>query len=362
MWQKDKNKFSRIENGLHIDLVNSYCPKLCLRRWDSQCYFTVNLKDSFKFASSLDRSSNKLFLDQHIFYVTPDGKFEWETVFDKKPESNIISYTFDFHDLDFRYQDPIKLLRDRRKGIVSFDPNILGSFAVYHKRYRHNQFSTGKAFHIFRPEVIDANGNKTWCELVLYLNVLSVIIPQWFLDSAKYPVILDPTIGYETLGATGISAGDEVLFYKITMPENGVLTKIHSGTASYEAPIAYHALYANDTSEDPDSLIEEETTGYVPGDWPDGAWHEVNMAGTSSLVGGISYWIAIVANSTTNGGFRLRGDYNDYQYVNAAMEAGTVFPATASAIHGSEDYDMSLYITYDTVSTPSPITMAELIY
>ncbi|MCR4275461.1 MAG: hypothetical protein NUV83_01770, partial [Candidatus Wolfebacteria bacterium] len=62
---------------------------------------------------------------------------------------------------------------------------------------------TGKVGHIFRPKIIDSAGTEVWGDLHIENGILSVTIPQNFLDKAVYPVIVDPTFGYTTIGATG---------------------------------------------------------------------------------------------------------------------------------------------------------------
>lgn len=284
-----------------------------------------------------------------VYHRNNDTEFEWEIEFKTKPENNRFLYRIDMENFDARYQPETIMLKHRNKGLIDCEDKILGSYAIYHNTKKHNEYKTGKAFHIYRPEAIDANGNKVWCDITIDedTNTLALTIPQHFLDQARYPVIIDPTIGYETDGGTGLAIGDEVNYYKITMTENGTLTHIHSKTASYESPTVYSGIYS-DSGGNPNTLLEEEDTGYVPADWSDGAWHQIDMAGTLSLSSGSSYWIAIVNDSTTNGGIRLRGDYNEYHYTRHAGESGTVFPSTASATYdsGDYDYDVNLYITY----------------
>jgi len=82
--------------------------------------------------------------------------------------------------------------------------NVVGSYAVYHASKANNQYKAGKAFHIYRPKIIDADGVEIWGELNVDTQTgkLTVTIPQDFLDKAKYPILVDPTFGYTTLGAS----------------------------------------------------------------------------------------------------------------------------------------------------------------
>lgn len=80
--------------------------------------------------------------------------------------------------------------------------HIVGSYAVYHKSKNHNQYQTGKFAHIYRPLITDAKGQEVFADLNIKNNIMSIVIPQTFLDQATYPVKVDPTFGYSTAGAS----------------------------------------------------------------------------------------------------------------------------------------------------------------
>jgi len=135
-----------------------------------------------------------------------DGGFEVEVVLNEKPTTNIFEFAIDgAENLDFFFQPP---LTDEEITDGAVRPeNIVGSYAVYHKlKINHKRgqtnYATGKAFHIYRPKAIDANNDEIWAELSYHSGVLSVAVPQSFLDSATYPVRVDPTFGYTTIGSS----------------------------------------------------------------------------------------------------------------------------------------------------------------
>lgn len=74
------------------------------------------------------------------------------------------------------------------------------------------EYKTGKAFHIYRPKAIDANGVEQWCSLDIKDGILTVIIPQNFLNKALYPVIVDPTFGYTSAGASSVGVNSEDIY------------------------------------------------------------------------------------------------------------------------------------------------------
>jgi hypothetical protein len=131
-----------------------------------------------------------------------DGGLEFEWVLPSIPPTNQFVATIRTKGLEFYYQ-PFETDEGDRPD------NVKGSYAVYHATRANNfvggkQYFTGKAFHIYRPEAVGANGERVWCELAIdtVAETLTVTVPQSFLDSAVYPVTIDPTFGYTTSGAS----------------------------------------------------------------------------------------------------------------------------------------------------------------
>jgi hypothetical protein len=126
----------------------------------------------------------------HRFTILGDGAFEYDCILNREPDSNIIALkiegaeAFDF----FRQPDFIK------------DPFLAGSYAVYKKETFIGE-GTGKLCHIHRPKIIDALGRWTWGNLSITGDTLNISIPEQWLGEAKYPVVVDPTIGTATVGS-----------------------------------------------------------------------------------------------------------------------------------------------------------------
>jgi hypothetical protein len=126
----------------------------------------------------------------HRFTILGDTAFEYDCILLKEPESNVISLrmegaeNFDF----FRQPDFLK------------EPLLAGSYAVYKKETMIGE-GTGKLCHIHRPEIIDARGRRCWGILAVVGDMLHITIPEKWLADAKYPVVVDPTIGTTTVGS-----------------------------------------------------------------------------------------------------------------------------------------------------------------
>jgi len=134
---------------------------------------------------------------------------EYEVILNEKPNTNVIEFDIDIKNLDCSYQ-PELTQEEIDEGAFRPD-NIIGSYACYHKTKSghiigQTNYMSGKAFHIYRPQMIDSVGNKEWGILEIKGNKLTVEIPQEFLDNAFYPIkhATGFKTGYETLGGTGI--------------------------------------------------------------------------------------------------------------------------------------------------------------
>ncbi len=199
-------------------------PEVRLKKWDGEVNLGVsyeNVQSPGSRAPLTDRVEWNGQKEEVHAYPLPakegmeGGGFEIEVYLKQKLATNVFSFAIDGADnLDFFYQ-PALTQAEITRGDVRPD-NVIGSYAVYHKTkkdYREGgtNYATGKAFHIYRPKAIDANGNETWATLSYKGSALSVEVPQDFLDTATYPIRVDPTFGYTAAGASTASFGTEDL-------------------------------------------------------------------------------------------------------------------------------------------------------
>lgn len=138
-----------------------------------------------------------------------DGGMEININLNSKPATNVFTFQLsNWQNLDFFYQ-PALTAQEIKEGATRPD-NVVGSYAVYYKNHSNHitgqtNYATGKAYHIFRPLVTDKNGATVWASMSYANGILTVTVPQSFLDSAVYPVKVDPTFGYTTQGASDIN-------------------------------------------------------------------------------------------------------------------------------------------------------------
>lgn len=134
---------------------------------------------------------------------------EIDIILNRKPATNAFVYDIKTEGLNFYYQAALTQ-KEIDDGCHRPD-NVVGSYAVYHKTGKNNHkyrngieknYGTGKFCHIYRPQAIDADNNKVWCDLHIDTRVMTITVPQDFLDTAAYPVVIDPTFGNTNIGSS----------------------------------------------------------------------------------------------------------------------------------------------------------------
>lgn len=227
-------------------IINTEKPEVSLSRWDGEAqikvsYLGVEAPAMLGTAGSYIWKAPHASVEAFPIEASPeivDGGFEFQVVLHQKPPGNVFDFTVEgAEDMDFNYQAPLDEAFKARNvspkavsctatqcfgkdgEVVSERPdNVVGSYAVYAKDKRNHRigglnYGMGKMFHIYRPKAISADGSWVWATLKYENNILSVTVPQDFLDSAIYPVIVDPTYGYTSLGASEDATDGCSIFY-----------------------------------------------------------------------------------------------------------------------------------------------------
>ena len=157
-----------------------------------------------------------------------DG-FEFDITLATKPDTNVYTMSIETKGLVFSKQATIP---DELVKIDYRSPRVVGSYAVYHESKQNNQYKSGKAFHIYRPIIKDANGWEVWGDIDIDTE-MRITIPQDFIDNATYPIVIDPTFGYTTVGASNVSSENKIFASGATLAADGNLVTItgsYSGT------------------------------------------------------------------------------------------------------------------------------------
>jgi len=207
-----------------------FSPKVTLNRWNGECWLRLSFDDS-----NIEPSQKSVQLtDDKVRWATPlfdfrfygvdqdDGGLELEIILKQKPLENTFSFAIHSQSLKFCYQPPLNQELDPREYTLLTETEalnerervlrpveVVGSYAVYHDSKAGGKYQAGKVFHVFRPRLTDADGKTAWAEFnadVQQTGVLTITLPRNFLETAKYPVVVDPTFGYTSIGAS--SGGD----------------------------------------------------------------------------------------------------------------------------------------------------------
>lgn len=291
-----------------VELVKSR-PEVRFKKWNGEVdlgirYDKIQAPGSRAFLT--DRMEWKQGKEELHAYPLPagpgmeDGGFEIEVYLTEPPDSNVFEFQIDNADeLDFFYQ-PELTPQEIAEG-AERPENVVGSYAVYHKtnanhRVGSTNYATGKAFHIYRPKAIDANGAETWAELSYATGGLSVAVDQKWLSEAIYPVVVDPTFGYTTIGASSL-LGADFAGSKYQAPGNGTVTLITTYVTVVNNATDVQFGYYNDNAGAVGTHISHAAAAASPGDgFQD--WYSQSVSGL--ITSGNQYWL--VEQSEDNSG------------------------------------------------------------
>lgn len=374
---KDNQK-DAIEVEIGDSKQDDFKPQMKLMRWGNEGNFSIRAEEHPD--ATVRTSKNKIIYgtpeyEVHFYDLDPseigeDGGLEMEWLLPKKPKNNVLKATIQSKDLDFFYQAELtdeevlrSLPRELPEGKTLDEikaemrpANVIGSYAVYHKTNRNNriggkEYKTGKVCHIYRPKAIDARGKETWCKLLIENGEVSVTVPEDFLRTAKYPVLVDPTFGYSSVGASFINleasccGGDTYLY------DGGIL-----GTLSENGDISSISFYAKRNGASGGSgtvagSIHAGSAGSIT--WPTalatGTSESVNSSTASWIASTVTYsattgtyWV--LANVQTNSStypisFPMQLAYDTGGTTNEGFQQGDIITLF-------DDYLRSIYATY----------------
>ena len=248
--------------------------------------------------------------ESDIWHIDENGKLKWDIEFQSKPKSNTFEWSLTHSpELVFYYQ-PKELSATEIERGATRPPNVFGSYAVYCDRagdYLDSNgdiivsYKTGKLCHIYRPLCKDANGVETWADLLIENGKLTITIPKVFLNTAEYPVTLDPTLGYSTEGgsSTPYNGGDS--YHDTTDGDGGTMSALHAwlkNTSGTEYSVEM-AVYTDDTGNNrPQAMVTPAVQIAVPA--PQSSLAEYNVAYTGTVAASTKYWLAIITENANN--------------------------------------------------------------
>jgi hypothetical protein len=331
-------------------------PEIRMRRWDGEASLTVRYN---KIAKAGVRGPNNRMEwrdakeEAHAYPLETqpgmeDGGLELEIFLKEKPATNRFDFALEGADnLDFSYQPALTQAQIDQK--IKRPDNVIGSYAVYHKTKKNHSkgginYATGKAFHIYRPKAIDADGNEVWAELDYKDGVLSVTVPQTFLNTAIYPVVVDPTFGYTTIGATLSFGYEDVRGSSFAAPDNGTVDSVtlYGNDGDFIGMNVTCGLYDDDAS---DAFIDQ--TAEIAWTAGNTEWRTSTFSSPPSIVSGTSYIIVGWASESGLGFYYDTGATNQGAVNTSATYA--TFPDPFGGTRDTNKY--SIYATYTASGT-----------
>ena len=194
-----------------IELVKSR-PEMRMKKWNGEVDLGVSYAQ-VKGAGNRPFLSNKMEwkdAKEEVHAYPVDDGFEFEIVLNEKPATNVFCFVYTgVENLAFYKQLPLWQEQGLLAPILTctdtdcdtdgdgeFDShrpeNIVNSFSVYYNKSNHKigslNYATGKAFHRFRIEATDANGNKIFGDSEYKDEEMCDTISADWLNNATYPV------------------------------------------------------------------------------------------------------------------------------------------------------------------------------
>ena len=266
----------------------NFRPQVKIKRWDNEVNLSVRLQTDELGDVTVSTEGDKIvwckgdieanFYEKEPNVLCPEGAYELEVILRKKPKTNKITFSLQSKGLAFHYQPP--LTQQELDAGFERPEHIVGSYAVHHESKAgdwsllgRKNYRAGKAFHIHRSGVRDALGRKIWATLHIDERVesLTITIDQGWLDSAAYPISIDPDFGYEGSGGSTANLLSDVTQYirgtSYTLSEDGIGASISASLMDWGGgdEILEYALYK--TSDDTLVAVTGENTDGAEDGW-----------------------------------------------------------------------------------------------
>jgi hypothetical protein len=285
----------------------------------------------------------------------PEGGWEFELTLGKRPPKSSFTFNIETGGLAFYFQPPLNAeplpeggvfatetdVFDAEGNVIAHRPaNVVNSYAVYWEEHPANVaggklYRTGKVCHIYRPRLTDAKGNSTWGSVVIdaQAGTMTIAADAAWLAAAAYPVAVDPTFGYTSVGASEGSSWD-ICASVFAAPESGTISSVTGIVkASYHTYKLRFGVYSSALSllgDSGDVSVGDTTKHWITGTI------------SASITSGANYWLASGNNprfNYTNARYYDSGSTNQ-----GAAQGADAFPATLSPTYNNLKF--SIYATY----------------
>jgi len=331
-----------------------FVPNINASKWDNEAWLNINTpevvlneKETFK-----DGVIEITIGDRVHRYYEKEGKLEYEIEFRSNPLSNIVTFNLLFPPgLVFYYQPELEQW-EIDEGCVRPD-DVVGSYAVYWAK-RNNKYKTGKFCHIYRPKLIDANRKEAWCELKYDSNRLIITMPRLFLNTARYPVILDPELGYSTAGDS--NAGNDGVFqssHDVTDASGGNIDTFHCALDAVDGTNDNYKMgvYPAGADGDPSDgvLVEQVEFTSVA------AIDDNNTPGAGSLLAASTRYAIAKIEEDSDTKTKYDSGAAESHWADSGANYADMMPNPADGSHSDGTRMWSIWIDYSAAGAPSGV-------
>lgn len=354
-------------------------PQVKFSKWANECNFSIRILGIDISNISPNHVGDKIeftignnyilrFYDTNGFNSEGSG-FEFELEIKKKPVRNYFDFSFESKNITADYQPPLTDLTAMYQAkfgsnitvtatevrlsdgtlVASRPDNVVGSYAIYHNSKQNNEYKTGKLFHLYAPYLIDAHGNKSKCTLTLDLVTKTgrLTADQTFLNNATYPIVLDPTFGYTSIGASSDSYDNGVFMEaNVTTDAGGFGTMSDIKVAAWCANSGKHirlAVYS--VSGNDRNLIANTDSGQIEISRTTKPTQDSEWTVSTSPTANVTDTTVAICMNNDDYTVYMAGDSaaSHLQYIYSAYGD---FPDASKTLSGYYTFKFSAYATY----------------
>lgn len=330
------------------DKETDFIPQIKLCRWSNETNFSVRLKHNKVGVEKVETIGDKVKWSKgniDIEFYDYEGGYKMVWYLKKKPKTNKVEFTIQSKGLDFFYQPE---LTQEEKDNGAFRPeNVVGSYAVYHQTkggmndINGKDYKVGKAGHIYRPKLTDAEGKEEWG--ILHIDkdagTYEVEIPQDFLDKAVYPIKSNDEFGYQGEGGTDTNrVPNDIIGGSGTPSNSGDVSKI-SGYFSSTGTDAKGILVASNKTIVGSGINDPTAIGSL-------GWYDLLYSAQPSVIADNLYYPAFIGKVAPN--IVIYYDSGQpsgtYWFIDSSNNYDTPTDPTDGVAY--DTYRVSIYATY----------------
>jgi hypothetical protein len=348
----DSNPMNTIDIEIGDSKQPVFMPQLKLMRWDNEVNLSLRLITDVE---QVETEKDGIISTNNIRFYDTGKAYEFEITLKEKPSSNVISFTMQTKGVRFEPQ-PTELTQWEKNHNCFRPENVKGSYAIYTAEHKltiagGKEYGTNIVGHIFRPELVDAVGTKVWGVLNIDVKagLLTVTIPQKFLDKAVYPIThaAGLTVGYETAGTStlGVAANRWYAGYLTSDLITGNF-KVSKLTASVLAGAVNYKGFIVD--HDDQTIMADGISGAVAdsANWSQ-HWQNITYATNPVFLSGYPYDIGLICDGSVNFYYNVVGGY----YVIFDTSNNYSSPTDPTDRDYGLGYHVSIYATYTSLVT-----------